>query len=164
LRSKERKAASVERSSSLHHSPKVGHAGLRYPNKSAGRKFREAGKHKIYNTWLLLACWLACFLSLITKFPSTIELPQKRDQVSCLHHHHHFLLLLLIVLPIGSIFCIYELPLHLFFYEDARAESGKVERERERERERGREGGREESSCTFWLEFSLKTEFCFRSW
>ncbi len=107
----------------------------------------------------LLAGLLACLLSLITKFPSTIELPQKRDQVSCLHHHH-FLLLLLIVLPIGSIFCIYELPLHLFFYEDARAESGKVERERERERE----GGREESSCTFWLEFSLKTEFCFRSW
>jgi hypothetical protein len=63
LRFKERKAASVERSSSLHHSPKVGHAELRYPNKSAGRKFREAGKHKIYNTWLLLACWLACFLS-----------------------------------------------------------------------------------------------------
>jgi hypothetical protein len=78
-------------------------------------------------------------LSLITKFPSTIELPQKRDQVSCLHNHH-FLLLLLIVLLIGSLFCIYGLPLHLFFCEDARAESGKVEREREREREGGREG------------------------
>ncbi len=96
---------------------------------------------------MLATCLLACLLgllagllSLITKFPSTIELPQKRDQVSCLHHHH-FLLLLLIVLPIGSLFCIYELPLHLFFCEDARAEAGKVERERERGE--GREGGRE---------------------
>jgi hypothetical protein len=62
LRFKEKKAAdSVERrSSSLHHSPKIGHAKLRSPNKSAGRKFREAGKHKIY----LHACYLlACFLS-----------------------------------------------------------------------------------------------------
>jgi hypothetical protein len=48
LRFKEKKAAaSVERSSSLHHPPKIGHAELRAPNKSAGRKFREAGKHKI---------------------------------------------------------------------------------------------------------------------
>jgi len=93
----------------------------------------------------LHACYLlgllAGLLSLITKFPSTIELPQKRDQVSCLHHHH-FLLLLLSVLPIGSLLCIYELPLHLFFCEDARAEAGKVERERERERGEGG-GGRE---------------------
>jgi hypothetical protein len=67
LRFKEKKAtASVERSSSLHHSPKVGHAELRSPPTKVQEENSEK-QENIKSTYMLatclLACWLACFLS-----------------------------------------------------------------------------------------------------